>query len=234
MKKLYSLCLALLALGSSAWAATPGVTFLFSNGEKASFAFSAVPKITMTSTGVTVSASGQEDAGYQFSAVQRYYFEDDIQTAIGRVDADGPASHPLFSYAGGVVSVSGLKAGGHIRVVSMSGAVAASAVADQQGNASVDLSAASSGVFSLLRAAASMETSAITARSASSGPVRSTPAAASARTTSSSAVATTSGATTTIATVSPSAPSQNNRRALLPASKSDAYRFSLAPLGALE
>ena len=149
MKKLYSLCLALLALGSSAWAATPGVTFLFSNGEKASFAFSAVPKITMTSTGVTVSASGQEDAGYQFSAVQRYYFEDDIQTAIGRVDADGPAFHPLFSYAGGVVSVSGLKAGGHIRVVSMSGAVAASAVADQQGNASVDLSAASSGVYAV-------------------------------------------------------------------------------------
>ena len=146
MKKFYSLCLALLAFVPSVWAATPGVTFLFTDGTKASFAFSAAPKITVTSTGITLSAAGQEDASYQFSAVRRYYFEDDVKTAIGRVDADGAASHPLFSYANGTVSVSGMKAGERIRAVSMNGAAVASAVAGRQGNASVDLSAAGAGV----------------------------------------------------------------------------------------
>ena len=147
MKKLYSLCLALLAFSSSAWAATPGVTFLFADGTKASFAFSAAPKITMTSTGITVSAADQESASYEFSTIKRYYFEDDITTAIKRVDADGASSNPLFSYASGSVSVSGMKAGEHIRVVSVSGTAVASAAADSQGNVSVDLSSASAGVY---------------------------------------------------------------------------------------
>ena len=147
MKKFYSLCLALLAFGSSALAATPGVTFLFTDGTKASFAFSASPKITVTSTGVTLSAAGQEDASYEFSEVQRYYFEDEVQTAVGRIGADGAASRPVFSYSGGVVSVSGLKAGERIRAVSMSGAAVASAAADSQGNAGVDLSRTGAGVY---------------------------------------------------------------------------------------
>lgn len=147
MKKLFSLCLALLAFGSSALAATPGVTFLFTDGTKASFAFSSAPKITMTSTSIIVSAADQESASYEFSKVQRYYFEDDVQTAIKRVDADGAVSNPLFSYASGAVSVSGMKAGERIRVVSVSGAAVASAAADAQGSASVDLSSASAGVY---------------------------------------------------------------------------------------
>lgn len=152
MKKLYYLCLLLLACSSSVWAARPGVTFLFTDGNKASFAFEDDPKLTLTSTGFIISVAGQDDASYEFSDIHSYYFEEDIHTAIERVDAGvavSGASNPLFSCVGGIVSVSGMKAGERLSVVSMNGASVASAVADRQGNTSVDLTSASAGVYVL-------------------------------------------------------------------------------------
>ena len=100
MKKLYSLCLALLALGSSAWAATPGVTFLFSNGEKASFAFASKPEIAVTDDGLSVSSSNAAAVVYQVADVQKFYFEDDVvETGISQVDGAVSAQHPVFNYA---------------------------------------------------------------------------------------------------------------------------------------
>ncbi len=148
MKKLYSLCLALLALGSSAWAATPGVTFLFSNGEKASFAFASKPEIAVTDDGLSVSSSNAAAVVYQVADVQKFYFEDDVvETGISQVDGGVSAQHPVFNYADGVVSVSGMPAGGSLVVSSVSGSQVGAAKADGKGNASVDLSGQPAGVY---------------------------------------------------------------------------------------
>lgn len=146
MKKLYSLGLALLALGSSAWAATPGVTFLFSNGGKVSFAFASKPEIAVTADGLTVSSTNAEAVAYLFADVRKFYFEDDVvETSISRVDGAGSAQHPVFNYAGGVVSVSGMPAGSSLVVSSVGGSLLKVAKADGQGNASVDLSSQPAG-----------------------------------------------------------------------------------------
>ena len=148
MKKLYSLCLALLALGSSAWAATPGVTFLFSNGEKASFAFASKPEIAVTDDGLSVSSSNAAAVVYQVADVQKFYFEDDVvETGISQVDGGVSAQHPVFNYADGVVSVNGMAAGGRLVVSSVGGSLVGGVKADGQGNASIDLSGHSAGVY---------------------------------------------------------------------------------------
>ena len=148
MKKLYSLCLALLALGSSAWAATPGVTFLFSNGEKASFAFASKPEIAVTDDGLSVSSSNAAAVVYQVADIQKLYFEDNVvETGISQVDGAVSAQHPVFNYADGVVSVSGMPAGGSLVVSSVSDSQVGAAKADGQGNASVDLSGQPAGVY---------------------------------------------------------------------------------------
>ena len=85
-KIIMSMALALCSL--SAMAATPGVTFLFSNGTKASFAFADKPVIDVTADGLTVSATGASEVSYSFADVQKFYFEDDVETAIGQVKND--------------------------------------------------------------------------------------------------------------------------------------------------
>ncbi len=148
MKKLYSLCLALLALGSSAWAATPGMTFLFSNGEKASFAFASKPEIAITADGLSVSSTKTEAVAYQFAEVVKYYFEDDVtETGISQVSGAETAQHPVFSYADGMVIVSGMAAGGSLVVSSVSGSQVGATKADGAGCASVDISGQPAGVY---------------------------------------------------------------------------------------
>ena len=147
-KKTFILTVAL-ALGSlGAWAATPGVTFLFSNGEKASFAFASKPKIAVTATGLTVSSTNAAEVSYQFADVQKFYFEDDVvETGIQQVDGSGSAKHPVFHYADGVVSVNGMAADGRLVVSSVGGSLVGGVKADGQGNASIDLSGHSAGVY---------------------------------------------------------------------------------------
>ncbi len=137
-----------LALGSlTAMAATPGVTFLFSNGKKASFAFADKPVIDVTSDGLTVSATGASEVSYSFADVQKFYFEDDIPTAIGQVKNDVSAQRPVFAYAGGVVTVSGMTAGERLSVVTLDGSQVSATKADNGGNARVDLGSAPAGVY---------------------------------------------------------------------------------------
>ncbi len=147
-KKTFILTVAL-ALGSlGAWAATPGVTFLFSNGGKASFAFASKPKIAVTATGLTVSSTNAAEVSYQFADVQKFFFEDDVvETGIQQVDGSGSAKHPVFHYADGVVSVNGMAAGGRLVVSSVGGSLVGGVKADGQGNASIDLSGHSAGVY---------------------------------------------------------------------------------------
>ncbi len=137
-----------LALGSlTAMAATPGVTFLFSNGKKASFAFADKPVIDVTSDGLTVSATGASEVSYSFADVQKFYFEDDIPTAIEQVKNDVSAQRPVFAYAGGVVTVSGMSADERLAVVTTNGSQVSATKADNGGNARVDLGSAPAGVY---------------------------------------------------------------------------------------
>ena len=137
-----------LALGSlTAMAATPGVTFLFSNGTKASFAFANKPVIAVTTDGLTVSATGVSKVSYSFADVQKFYFEDDIVTAIGQVKNDVSAQRPVFAYVDGVVAVSGMTAGERLAVVTINGSQVSATKADNEGNARVDLGSAPAGVY---------------------------------------------------------------------------------------
>ena len=138
--------MALMSLGS--YAATPGVTFLFSNGQKASIAFIDKPVITVTGEGLTVSMNGgYNEVAYTFADVQKFYFEDDVETAIQQVEVATEGQRPVFTYTNGVVSVSGMGAGERITVVTLSGSQVNAAKADSEGNASVDLSGTPAGVY---------------------------------------------------------------------------------------
>lgn len=147
-KKAFILTAAMALCSFGAWAATPGVTFLFSNGEKASFAFASKPIIEVTADGLIVSSTSAAAVVYQFADVQKFYFEDDVvETGISQVDGAESAQRPMFKYADGVVSVSGLLAGSNLVVSSVNGSLLKAAKADCGGNASVDLSGQPAGVY---------------------------------------------------------------------------------------
>ncbi len=137
--------MALMSLGG--FAATPGVTFLFSNGQKASFAFANKPEIAVTADGLTVSSTGTSAVSYTFAEVQKFYFEDDINTAISQVEDAVSAGRPVFNYVNGVVTVSGMGAGERLAVVTLSGSQVNAAKADTEGNVNLDLSGAPAGVY---------------------------------------------------------------------------------------
>ena len=138
-----------LALSSlSAMAVTPGVTFLFANGQKASFAFASKPEIEVTTDGLSVSSSSTSAVSYAFTDVQKFYFEDDvIETGISQVEGVVSAERPVFNYVNGIVTVSGMSAGERLSAVTLSGSLVNAAKADAEGNASIDLSNAPAGVY---------------------------------------------------------------------------------------
>ncbi len=137
--------MALMSLGG--FAATPGVTFLFSNGQKASFAFASKPEIRVTVEGITISSTDASTVSYAFAHVQKFYFEDDVITGIQQVEDSGAAKHPVFNYVGDAVTVSGMAAGECLSVVTLSGSQVSATKADNTGNACVDLSGAPAGVY---------------------------------------------------------------------------------------
>lgn len=137
--------LALCGLG--AFAATPGVTFLFANGQKVSFAFASKPQIAVTADGLSVSSSSTSAVSYLFADVQKFYFEDDISTAISQVKDDASAQSPVFHYVDGIVAVSGMSAGERLTVVALNGNHVNAAKADGEGKASVDISGAPTGIY---------------------------------------------------------------------------------------
>ena len=136
--------MALFSLGS--FAAAPGVTFLLTNGTKVSFAFSAKPTISVSSDGITVSAQDQNDVSYLFSDVQRFFFEDDVNTAIKGVKAE-TAAIPVFCYNNGVVEVTELNAGERVAVYSLGGGKASETKADHVGHACMSVSHVPAGVY---------------------------------------------------------------------------------------
>lgn len=140
-----SLAVALVSLGC--WATTSGVTFLFANGQKATFAFAVKPTIVVESDGLTVSSTDNASVSYTFAEVKKFYFDDDASTGISSAAAPASSQHPVISYAAGAVSVNGLKAGDRVAVVSVGGSVLANVQADANGSARIDLSSAAKGVY---------------------------------------------------------------------------------------
>ena len=131
---------------SDAMAGESGVTFLFANGQKASFAFASKPEINVGDDGITITSSNTDSISYTFAEVQRFYFEDDLETGIQEVNAES-ASCPVFSYKEGAVTVSGLNAAEQVSVFTVGGSKVGEAKADNAGCASIDISGADSGVY---------------------------------------------------------------------------------------
>ena len=145
MKKILLLSFALSFMG--AMAGEPGVTFLFKDGKTASFLFSSQPKVILGSEELTVSSTDVSSVSYTIANVQRFYFEENIATAIPKVDAASSGSHPVFAYAGETVTVSGLTAGERVTVVSVNGKVLRDVQADSDGKVSVHLGGVPAGVY---------------------------------------------------------------------------------------
>ena len=140
-----SAVLALLSLG--AFAATTGVTFLFSNGQKATFAFASKPEIVVTSDGLTITSSTSSDVSYSFADVQKFYFGDEVTNDIQQVQGTTSAHRPVFNYVDGVVSVSGMASGERLDVVALSGSKINATKADSRGNASINLGNVPAGIY---------------------------------------------------------------------------------------
>ena len=138
--------LSLAFLYMNAMAGEPGVTFLFSNGQKASFAFVSKPEIVVGNDGITVSSSTAPSVSYTFANVQRYYFEDNIETGVQSVSSE-TMSNPVFSYCNGLIAVGGLKAADCVNVYSIGGSNVGETKADADGRASVDISGLANGVY---------------------------------------------------------------------------------------
>ena len=127
---------------------TPGLTILFKNQAKVSFAFASKPEIAVATDGITVTSTTSDVVSYTFDEVQRFYFVDNIETGIQEVKA-GSATHPVFSCNNGVITVSGLKAAERVSVFSIGGSKVGEAKADNAGCANVDLSGTTNGVYVL-------------------------------------------------------------------------------------
>ena len=138
--------LSLAFLCMSAMADEPGVTFLFSNGQKVSFTFTSEPEIVVGNDGITISYSNSNSLSFTFADVQRFYFEENIETGIHDVNA-GSAAGPAFGYNNGVITVCGLKAKESVSVYSIGGSKVCETKAGSDGCASVDISGAVGGVY---------------------------------------------------------------------------------------
>ena len=131
---------------SDAMAGEPGVTFLFANGQKASFAFASKPEINVGDDGIAITSSNTDSISYTFADVQRFYFEDNIETGIQDVSADASANL-VFSYSNGKITVSGLKSAESVSVFSVGGNKIGEAKTDNAGCACIDISSVASGVY---------------------------------------------------------------------------------------
>ena len=143
-QKIILLSLAFLCM--SAMAGEQGVTFLFTNGQKASFTFASSPKIAVGSDGITLSSSTAPSVSYTFANVQRYYFEDNIETGVQSVSSE-TMSNPVFSYCNDLIAVGGLKAADCVNVYSIGGSKVGETKADADGRASVDISGLANEVY---------------------------------------------------------------------------------------
>lgn len=150
MKTLFkrlALPIVMILMSLDSQAATPGVTFLLAGGQTVSFAFASKPQIVVTADGLTLSSSGTATVSYQFSDVEKFYFEDNVETGISQVEGKACARRPVFNYVGGVLTVSDMAAGERLAVVTLGGSLVKAAKANGDGLASIDLGSAPAGVY---------------------------------------------------------------------------------------
>ena len=124
----------------------PGLEFVFKQGTSATFAFENYPKIVPTTDGVRVATSSGIGEEYLFSNIQKIVVIEDASTAIGSV-SDSSTSGLVFQCTGDLVSVSGMKAGEKLTVVSAGGQLVGKAVAGSDGKAEVSLGNVAKGIY---------------------------------------------------------------------------------------
>lgn len=139
------LAIPLLLLSMCVLAGEPGVIFLFTNGQKASFTFASKPSIKLGTEALTVTSTDSAAVSYAFADVEYFYFEENIETAIE--DVNGEKAAPVFSYHNGVIAISALQAAERVSVYAASGSKVAEAKADESGQTTVDISTAAPGVY---------------------------------------------------------------------------------------
>ncbi len=130
----------------SVMAGSPGVTFLLTNGEKTSFTFASKPIITISKDEITISASNVSSIVYDRTDVQRFYFEENIETNINNIPTNA-ATYPVFSYTNGMVKVSGLAVGEQVVIYSLNGSKMNNTKADYSGYACIDINNIPAGAY---------------------------------------------------------------------------------------
>lgn len=137
--------MSLVSIGVSA--VNKGVTFLFTNGQTASFTLASKPEILVTTDGLTIFMSDSTDISYQFGEVQKFYFEDDVEAGVAMIKCALPAQHPVFNYADGIITVSDISASENLVVTNLCGNDLNIFKADAKGTARIDLNGAPAGVY---------------------------------------------------------------------------------------
>ncbi len=141
--------LSFVLLGMSAMAGEPGVTFLLTNGQKVSFAFTSKPEITVGSEDIIVSSPDDVSVSYPFADLQKFYFEDDVEDYVTGIQSteDKVSVRPVFRYVNGTITVSGLGASEKVSVLAVNGSTLCVVKADKSGNVRLDISDANDGVY---------------------------------------------------------------------------------------
>ena len=131
----------------SVMAGERGIIFLFTNGQKASFKFASKPEIKVNDDVLTVTDTDVDSISYSFADVDYFYFDDMTITGNSQAVAPTTSENPIFKYANGVITASGLKSGERLTVVSVNGSIITNTQANTEGNAQIDISHTAPGIY---------------------------------------------------------------------------------------
>lgn len=147
MKNAFSILFTTLVFSASAWAGSPGVTFLLRNGQKVSFAFAQKPVIAVNNSDLSVSVSGAEQVSYAYADVQHVFFSNDVASGISSVLSGSSHQGVVFSWQNGLLQSTGLMPGEQVRVYSLDGKLALSSQAQCDGTLQLSFSSQPKGVY---------------------------------------------------------------------------------------
>lgn len=143
MKK--TLTIILCALGMASGYAGNKVKALvveLTSGEKATFLLEERPRLTFTDKELTIT-SGEYQTVYQLSSMQRYTFKEMEPSGITQNTDNGNT----ITQAAGRIRLDGLKPGTQVKTFAVNGILVASAVADDNGGATITVNNLPKGVY---------------------------------------------------------------------------------------
>ena len=146
MKKILLLLLSFVFVCTEAMADKWGITFRMTNLQEVHFSFDSQPVITSTGDEFTVSLANGDSVTYAISDALYFYVRQKAPTGINSAEATSAAA-PVFSYANGVITASGMKAAERLSVYSIEGIQVGMTKAGSDGCASIDISSTGAGVY---------------------------------------------------------------------------------------